>query len=112
MLRQILIGLVITFCWDLSGTVAGAQQISSAEPSPTPTQIPLSEIASHAESTLRFVQSVETTLSTDRITGTIEKRLPPLTREIELRGAEMAKIPRWNCAARVASRHGDRFAEV
>ena len=92
MLRQILIGVVITFCWDLSGTVAGAQQISSAEPSPTPTQIPLSEIASHAESTLRFVQSVETTLSTDRITGTIEKRLPPLTREIELRGAEMAKF--------------------
>ena len=92
MLRQILIGLVITFCWDLSGTVAGAQQISSAEPSPTPTQIPLSEIASHAESTLRFVQSVETTLSTGRITGTIEKRLPPLTREIELRGAEMAKF--------------------
>jgi potassium-dependent mechanosensitive channel len=91
-LRQILLGLVITFCWDLSGTVAGAQQISSAEPSPTPTQIPLSEIASHAESTVRFVQSVETTLSTDQITGTIEKRLPPLTSEIELRGAEMAKF--------------------
>lgn len=50
--RQILIGLVITFCWDLSGTVAEAQQTASAEPSPAPTPIPLSEIASHEESTL------------------------------------------------------------
>jgi hypothetical protein len=91
--RQIRIGLVIAFCWGLSGAVAGAQQFSSAEakPSPTPTPIPLSEIASHAESTTRFVQSIETTLSKDRVTATVEKSLPPLTSEIELRGAEMAK---------------------
>jgi hypothetical protein len=87
------IGLVIAFCWGLSGAVAGAQQFSSAEtkPSPTPTPIPLSEIASHAESTTRFVQSIETTLSKDRVTATVEKSLPPLTSEVELRGAEMAK---------------------
>jgi small-conductance mechanosensitive channel len=91
--RQIRIGLVIAFCLGLSGAVAGAQQFSSAEtkPSPTPTPILLSEIASHAESTTRFVQSIETTLSKDRVTATVEKGLPPLTSEIELREAEMAK---------------------
>ena len=93
MQRQIRIGLVIAFCLGLSGAVAGAQQFSSAEtkPSPTPTPIPLSEIASHAESTTRFVQSIETTLSKDRVTATVGKGLPPLTSEIELREAEMAK---------------------
>ena len=88
------IGLFIAFCWALSGAIAGAQQFSSAtpKPRPVPTPIPLSEIASQAESTLRFVQSIDATLSTDPINATVEKRLPPLTREIELRGAEMAKF--------------------
>jgi potassium efflux system protein len=92
--RQVRIGLVIAFCCGLRGAFAGAQQFSSAEtkPSPTPTPIPLSEIASHAESTTRFVQSIETTLSKDRVTATVEKSLPPLTSEIELRGSEMAKF--------------------
>jgi len=91
--RQIRIGLVLAFCWGLTGSVAGAQQIASGEtkPSAAPTPIPLSEIASHAGSTTRFVQSVQTTLSTDQVTATIEKSLPSLTNEIELRGAEMAK---------------------
>jgi potassium efflux system protein len=92
--RQIRIGLVIAFCWGLRGAVAGAQQFSPAEtkPSPTPTPIPLSAIASHAESTTRFVQSVETTLSKDRVSATVEKSLPALSSEIELRGSEMAKF--------------------
>jgi potassium-dependent mechanosensitive channel len=91
--RQIRICLLCAFCWDLTGAIVEAQQFSSAEtnPSLTPTPIPLSEIASHAESTTRFVQSIQTTLSTDRVTATVEKNLPPLTIEIELRGAEMAK---------------------
>jgi small-conductance mechanosensitive channel len=77
----------------LSGAIAGAQQFSpaGAKPSPAPTPIPLSEIASQAESTVGSVQSIETGLSTDQITATVEKRLPPLTRELELRGTEMAK---------------------
>ena len=41
---------------------------------------------------LRSVRSIETSLSTDRVTATVEKRLPPLTSEIELRAAEMAKL--------------------
>jgi potassium efflux system protein len=92
--RQIRIGLVIAFCWGLRGAVAGAQQFSPAEtkPSPTPTPIPLSAIASHAESTTRLVQSVETTLSKDRVSATVEKSLPALSSEIELRGSEMAKF--------------------
>jgi hypothetical protein len=92
--RQITIGLFIAFCCGLSGAIAGAEQFSSAgtKPNPAPTPIPLSEIASQAESTLRSVQSIETTLSTDQITATVEKRLPSLTSEIELRGAEMAKF--------------------
>jgi potassium-dependent mechanosensitive channel len=91
--RQIRICLLCAFCWDLTGPIVGAQQFSSAEtnPSLTPTPIPLSEIASHAESTTRFVQSIQTILSTDRVTATVEKNLPPLTIEIELRAAEMAK---------------------
>jgi hypothetical protein len=88
------IGLFIVFCWGLSGAIVGAQQFSSAEtkPSPIPTPIPLSEIASHAESTTRFVRNIQTTLSTDRVTAKVEKSLPPLTSELELRGAEMAKF--------------------
>ena len=38
------------------------------------------------------MQSIETGLSTDQITATVEKRLPLLTREIQLRGTEMAKF--------------------
>jgi potassium-dependent mechanosensitive channel len=91
--RQILMGLVLVLCCFAGGAIAGAQQISSVErkPSTTPTPIPLREIASQADSTLRIVQSIETTLSTDQITATIERRLPTLTNEIELRGTEMAK---------------------
>jgi hypothetical protein len=84
---------LIAFCWCLSGAFARAEQFSSpaSKPGPVSTPIPLSEIASKAESTVGSVQSIETTLSTDQITATVEKRLPPLTREIELRGAEMSK---------------------
>jgi hypothetical protein len=94
--RRMRIGLFILFCWTLSGAVAGAEQISSSPPKPgsAPTPIPLAEIASEADSTLRSVQSIESTLSTDPITGIVEKRLPSLAREIELRGAEMAKFLR------------------
>jgi len=88
------IGLLILFCWGLSETIVRGQQFSSAQskPSPSPSPIPLSEIASQTESTLRSVQSIEATLSTDPITATVEKRLPALSREIELRGGEMAKF--------------------
>ena len=63
------------------------------EPKPTtgPTPIPLSEIASQAESTLRSVQNLNSSLTADQITAIVEKRLSPLTREIELRGTEMSK---------------------
>ncbi|MBV8352070.1 MAG: mechanosensitive ion channel [Verrucomicrobia bacterium] len=44
------------------------------------------------ESTVGSVQNIETTLSTDQITATVEERLPALTREIGLRGTEMAKF--------------------
>src|ERR1700745_1301220 len=76
--RQIRIGLVIAFCWQLSGAVAAAQQVPSATPksSPESSAIPLSKIASEAESTLRTVQSIETTISTDQITATVEKEQP------------------------------------
>jgi potassium efflux system protein len=92
--RQIRIGLFVASCWALSGAIGGAQQFPAAgsAPSPVPTPIPLSEIASRAESTVGSVQNIETSLSTDQITPTVEKRLPPLTSEIQLRGTEMAKF--------------------
>jgi potassium-dependent mechanosensitive channel len=92
--RQILMGLVILCCWFSAGATARAQQYSmlDSKPGSTPTPIPIPEIASQADSTFRTVQSIETTLSTDQITATIERRLPALTSEIELRGAEMAKF--------------------
>jgi hypothetical protein len=88
------IGLLILFCWSLSEAIARGQQASSAQttPSPSPVPIPLAEIGSQAESSFRSVQSIEATLSTDPITPIVEKRLPALTREIELRGEEMAKF--------------------
>jgi potassium-dependent mechanosensitive channel len=91
--RQIRIVLFIAFCEGLVG-VGGAQQLpsSAARPVIAPTPIPFSEIASQAESTFRSVQTIESAISTDQITATVEKRLPPLTNEIELRGTEMAKF--------------------
>ena len=88
------IGLLILICWSLSEAIVRGQRVSLAPttPSPSPTPIALAEIASQSESTLRTVQSIEATLSTDPITATVEKRLPTLTREIELRGTEMAKF--------------------
>jgi chromosome segregation ATPase len=68
------IGLFITFCW-----VA-------------PTPIPLSEIASQGESANASLRDIETNLQTDRLTVAVEKRLPQLTNEIDLRTAEQAKL--------------------
>jgi potassium efflux system protein len=97
MCQVIRIGLFITFCWVLSGNTAGAQQSSPATPKPSPTNpaptpIPLSEIASTAQSTTESVRDIETSLSTDKITGNIERRLPQLTNEIELRTTEQHKL--------------------
>jgi hypothetical protein len=97
MRRVIRIGLFITFCWILSGNTAGAQQSSgaTAKPSatnPVPTPIPLSEIASQAQSATESLHEIEAGLSADQITTTVEKRLPHLTKEIELRTAENAKL--------------------
>jgi hypothetical protein len=91
--RQICVAVFVAFCWGLSGHIGAAQQPGSTEskPSAAPTPIPLAEIASQAESTFRSVQNIETTLSTDQVTPTVERHLPALTGEIELRGAEMAK---------------------
>jgi hypothetical protein len=91
--RQICIAVFAALCWGLSGYIGRAQQSASTEPkaSAVPTPIPLSEIVSQAESTFRSVQNIETSLSTDQVTATVERRLPALTGEIELRGTEMAK---------------------
>ena len=88
------IGLWIVLCWGLSAAIAGAQLFSpvASKPSAAPTPIPFSEIASQEESTLGSVQSIEGTLSADQISTIVEKRLPPLRHEIELRAGEMAKF--------------------
>jgi len=65
---------------------------AESEPNPAPTPIPPAELASQGESTVGSVQSIETGLSTDQITATVEKRLPQLTSEIQLRGTEMGKF--------------------
>jgi potassium-dependent mechanosensitive channel len=95
--RIIRIGLFITFCWVVSGDIAGAQQSSAvtSKPSPAnpaPTPIPLSEIASQGESANASLRDIETNLQTDRLTAAVEKRLPQLTNEIDLRTAEQAKL--------------------
>jgi potassium-dependent mechanosensitive channel len=95
--RIIRIGLFITFCWVLSGEIARAQQSSAvtSKPSPAnpaPTPIPLSEIASQGESAIASLRDIETSLQTDRLTAAVEKRLPQLTNEIDLRTAEAAKL--------------------
>ena len=92
--RQICIAVLVAFCCGLSARTGSAQQPGLTEPKPSagPTPIPLSEIASQAESTFRSIQNIQSTLSTDQVTATVEKRLTPLTNEIELRGTEMAKF--------------------
>ena len=89
--------MFITFSWVLSGGIARAQQTSAAtsKPSaanPAPTPIPLSEIASQGASASESLRNIENSLSTDQLTPTVEKRLPQLTNEIELRTTEMAKL--------------------
>jgi potassium-dependent mechanosensitive channel len=95
--RVIRIGLFITFCWVLSGPATEAEQPSpaTAKPSsanPEPTPIPLSEIASQAQSASESLSAIEASLSADQTTATVEKDLPELTNEIELRLAEMYKL--------------------
>src|SRR5277367_6336571 len=94
--RVIRIGLCIGCCWVLSG-IAAAQQSSQATAKPNPpnaqaTPIPLSEIAAQGESASDVLRNIEDGLSTDQVTATIEKRLPQLVNEIELRIAEMNKL--------------------
>jgi small-conductance mechanosensitive channel len=97
MRRVIRIFLFITFCCALVGNRVGAQQTSATTPktsptNPVPTPIPLSEIASQAESASESLRDIETSLSTDQLTATVEKRLPQLTNEIDLRTAEMGRL--------------------
>ena len=92
--RQTCVVVFIALCCGFGGRISSGQQSGPTEPKPNaePTPIPLSEIASQAESTFRSVQNIGSTLSADQVTGTVETRLAPLTNEIELRGTEMAKF--------------------
>src|SRR5215469_7984105 len=97
--RIIRIGLGLICCWVLVGNVAGAEPEPSpsatTKPSaanPVPTPIPLSEIASQGVATAQAVRGIESSLSTDQVTATVEKVLPPLMRDIELRSTEMGKL--------------------
>src|SRR5271166_3816120 len=97
MRRVIRIFLFITFCCVLVGNRVGAQQTFATTPKPSPTNpvptpIPLSEIASQGESASESLRDIETSLSTDQLTATVEKRLPQLTNEIDLRTAEMGRL--------------------
>jgi len=80
MLRQTCMAVLVALCWGVSGQIGSAQQPGLTEPKPIagPRPIPLSEIASQAESTFRSVQNIESTLSTDQLTTTVERRLAPL----------------------------------
>jgi hypothetical protein len=97
MRRVVRICLFITFCWVLSGNTGAAQQ-SSAEPSkpsptkPVPTPIPLAEVASQAQSAMESLRDIEDSLSADQKITTVEKRLPQLTKEIDLRTAYHVKL--------------------
>jgi potassium-dependent mechanosensitive channel len=95
--RVIRIGLCITCGWFLAENLVEAQQSSAAtaQPSPTksePTPIPLSEFASKGHSAAESLRDIEASLSNDQTIATIEKRLPQLANEIELRTAQMAKL--------------------
>ena len=95
--RVIRIGLCLICYWVLVGNVAGDEPSPSATPKPSPanpvpTPIPISEIASQGVATAQSIQGIETSLSTDQVTATIEKRLPPLMKDIELRSTEMGKL--------------------
>ena len=102
--RAIRIALSITFCWFLSGFIAGAQESSPSPsnpgrspvptPSPLTTPIPLSEIAVQAQATAESLSVIQNSLSTDQITATVEERLPRLTNEIALRTAELTNALR------------------
>jgi potassium-dependent mechanosensitive channel len=90
-LRSCLVALLFLH---LGGANAGEQQASpiAEKPSPESTPIPLSEIASETESTLRTVQTIQATISRDQITDSVQRNLPSFTNEIGLRGAEMSKF--------------------
>jgi hypothetical protein len=95
--RIIRIGLCLHCCWALVGNIAGAQPSPAATPQPSPanpvpTPIPLSQIAAQGESTAQSIQGIQTSVSTDQVTATVENRLPPLMTEIELRTAELPKL--------------------
>jgi len=95
--RAICIGLFLIFGWVLRGDIARAQQTSPGTPKPSPatavpTPIPLSQIAAEAQTTDQTVRDIETHLSTDQLTASIEERLPQLASEVELRTNEMTKL--------------------
>ena len=91
---QTCMAVFVALCCGLTAHIGRAQQSGLTEPKPNAgsTPVPLAEIASQAESTLRSVQNIETTLSANQVTANVERRLRPLTNEIELRGTEMAKF--------------------
>ena len=98
MRRVIRIGLFITFCWVLSGNIAvspaifrGDVKTKPGEPSTDADPAIRNRLASESPR-LESLRDIETSLSTDQMTATVEKRLPQLTNEIELRTAEMRKL--------------------
>jgi potassium-dependent mechanosensitive channel len=59
---------------------------------PVPTPIPLSEIASKGHSAAESLRDIEASLSNEQTIPSVERRLPQLANEIELRTAQMAKL--------------------
>ncbi|MBV8968950.1 MAG: hypothetical protein JO331_07810, partial [Verrucomicrobia bacterium] len=97
MQRTTRIGLSIICCWILTGDIAKAQQSSLAASGPSPlasapTPIPLSEVAAKGHSAAESLRDIETSLSNEQTIPSVERRLPQLTNEIELRTAQMAKL--------------------
>ena len=69
-----------------------AQSSPAATPTPAPSPVPLAEVVTQAETVQAGLRDIEAELSSDQITATVDGELPIITRELDARLEENARI--------------------
>ena len=73
-------------------TCAAAEQATTKAAAPAVTAIPLSDVATEAETVTATLREIQSDLAFDRSTDAIAQQLPALTKEIDDRLREARKI--------------------
>jgi potassium efflux system protein len=108
--------LVCDGAWSASArqvaTPPASSTNSAASAKTNAAAVPLAEVAAQAEAAFASLQSIEASLSSDRITTTIQQELPLLTQETNLRLEENSRLLTLNPSLEMLRRLDREWREI